>query len=152
MLRWRPSNRFLSSSNLLFATGRSQPIRIPSPHSPESRPDFNAVTSRTWFSSSATEEYNHAGHRLSRPPKNGHHQARTLLSEECQFRKSRAFLIEHLGCRRAPRRICSRGSLDAINRESDDPNRAVTSTIVLREPVRQIVARAVVVADCCKAN
>src|SRR5258708_35161870 len=52
-----PSNRFLSSSNLLFATGRSQPIRIPSPHSPESRPDFNAVTSRTWFSSSATEEY-----------------------------------------------------------------------------------------------
>jgi hypothetical protein len=57
VLRWRPSNRFLSSSNLLFATGRSQPIRIPSPHSPESRPDFNAVTSRTWFSSSATEEY-----------------------------------------------------------------------------------------------
>jgi hypothetical protein len=33
----------------------------PSPRSPESRPAFNAVTSRTWFSSSATEEYVHAG-------------------------------------------------------------------------------------------
>ena len=43
-----------------FATGRSQPIRILSPRQQESRPDFNAVTSRTWFSSSVTKEYDHA--------------------------------------------------------------------------------------------
>src|ERR1700730_1186068 len=51
-----PSENSTSASGS-FATGRSLPIRIPSPRLPESRPDFNAVTSRTWFSSSATEEY-----------------------------------------------------------------------------------------------
>jgi hypothetical protein len=43
-----------------IATGRLPPIRMRSPQWPESRPDFNAVTSGTCFSSSVTEEYDHA--------------------------------------------------------------------------------------------
>src|SRR6266849_319464 len=70
-----------------FATHRSQTLRIPSPRSPESRPDFNAVTSLTWFSSSATEEHNHAGSSERYP---GAFQAGALEQRQGDWSKAAA--------------------------------------------------------------